>query len=216
VVSEAPDVGGAPEAPFFPGGTAVSGLQVYDWPADDGLSGGSPHVHLACTEAYVVVGGEGTLQTLTVQGPSQIPLRPGTVAWFGPGTIHRAVNGDGALRVVVLMQNGGLPEAGDAVLTFPPEVLANPAAYNAAASLLDPHASHAADATWPSRASTASWSAPPPGTRARWRSSTGRHWPCAWTGWRTGRHCGAADRRWPCSAPASTWPPCSRAASTTC
>ena len=108
------------DMPVFPGGTAVSGLKVYEWAADDGLCGGSPHVHLACTEAYVVVSGEGALQTLTAQGLSEIPLRAGTVAWFGPGTIHRAVNGDGSLRVVVLMQNGGLPEAGDAVLTFPP------------------------------------------------------------------------------------------------
>jgi hypothetical protein len=132
-------------APVFPGGTSVSGLQVYDWEADDGLCGGSPHVHLTCTEAYVVVGGEGSLQTLAAQGLTSIPLRTGTVAWFGPGTIHRAVNDDGALRVVVLMQNGGLPEAGDAVLTFPPEVLADRDAYAAAASLLDPHASHASD-----------------------------------------------------------------------
>lgn len=132
------------EMPLFPGGTAVSGLQVYEWEADDGLCGGSPHVHLACTEAYVVVGGEGSLQTLTMHGLSEIPLRAGTVAWFGPGTIHRAINGDGALRVVVLMQNSGLPEAGDAVLTFPPDVLADPAAYAEAASLADPNGSHAA------------------------------------------------------------------------
>jgi mannose-6-phosphate isomerase-like protein (cupin superfamily) len=133
------------ELPVFPGGTAVSGLHVYEWAADDGLCGGSPHVHLACTEAYIVVGGEGSLQTLTAQGLAEIPLRAGTVAWFGPGTIHRAVNGDGALRVVVLMQNSGLPEAGDAVLTFPPEVLADARAYAEAASLADPGGSHAAD-----------------------------------------------------------------------
>ncbi|MGH3415294.1 MAG: cupin domain-containing protein [Actinocrinis sp.] len=133
------------ESAFFPGGTAVSRLQVYDWAADDGLCGGSPHVHLACTEAYVVVGGSGALQTLTAQGLAEIPLRTGTVAWFGPGTIHRAINGDGALRVVVVMQNAGLPEAGDAVLTFPSDVLADPGAYAAAASLLDPGGSHASD-----------------------------------------------------------------------
>jgi hypothetical protein len=33
------------------------------------------------------------------------------------------------------MQNAGLPEHGDAVLTFPPEILADPAAYARAASL---------------------------------------------------------------------------------
>ena len=54
--------------------------------------------------------------------------------WFTPGTIHRAVN-RGGLEVVVVMQNAGLPEAGDAVMTFPPEVVADPARYAAAAAL---------------------------------------------------------------------------------
>jgi mannose-6-phosphate isomerase-like protein (cupin superfamily) len=124
-------------APAFPGGTAVSRLHVYDWSADDGLCGGSPHVHLACTEAYVVVGGRGELHTLTATGPARTELRPGTVAWFGPGTIHRAVNLDGALQVVVVMQNSGLPEAGDAVLTFPPEILADRETYERAAQVHD-------------------------------------------------------------------------------
>ncbi|MCF6521908.1 cupin domain-containing protein [Streptomyces sp. JJ36] len=122
----------APEPPAFPGGTGVSGLSVYDWPAADGLCGGSPHVHLVCTEAYVVVAGAGRLQTLTAAGTAETPLRPGTVVWFGPGTVHRAVN-DGGLRAVVVMQNSGLPEAGDAVFTFPSGVLADPEAYAAAA-----------------------------------------------------------------------------------
>jgi mannose-6-phosphate isomerase-like protein (cupin superfamily) len=135
----------AAEAPIFPGGTAVSGLQVYPWPAADDLCGGSPHVHLACTEAYVVVEGEGMLHTLTAAGLTMTPLRPGTVAWFGPGTIHRAVNGDGRLRAIVVMQNAGLPEAGDAVLTFPPEILADPEAYQRAAALAAGGVSHAVD-----------------------------------------------------------------------
>src|SRR5947209_4896684 len=33
------------------------------------------------------------------------------------------------------MQNSGLPEAGDAVFTFPPDVLADPAAYRKAAAI---------------------------------------------------------------------------------
>ncbi|HJP80470.1 MAG TPA: cupin domain-containing protein [Pseudonocardiaceae bacterium] len=101
--------------PIFPGGTGVSGLSVYPWAAEDGVCGGSPHLHLACTEAYVVVGGRGAVQTLTAAGLTETPLSAGTVVWFSPGTIHRAVNHDGALRIVVLMQNSGLPEAGDAV-----------------------------------------------------------------------------------------------------
>src|SRR5690606_19162405 len=37
--------------------------------------------------------------------------------------------------ILVVMSNSGLPEAGDAVFTFPPEILADPAAYAEAASL---------------------------------------------------------------------------------
>ncbi|RLP88299.1 cupin [Micromonospora sp. BL4] len=118
----------------LPGGIGVSRLRVYDTVAPDGVVGGTPHVHLCCTEGYVVTGGEGAVQTLTAAGYREIPLRPGAVVWFEPGTVHRLVNG-GGLTIVVLMQNSGLPEAGDAVLTFPPEVLADPAAYAAAAAL---------------------------------------------------------------------------------
>lgn len=121
----------------FPGGVGVSGLSVYDWPTADGLCGGSPHVHLACTEAYVVVGGSGRVQTLTRSGSAEIPLEAGAVVWFTPGTIHRLVNDDGALRIVVIMQNGGLPEAGDAVFTFPAATLADAEAYHRAAALAD-------------------------------------------------------------------------------
>ncbi|MEV8443734.1 cupin domain-containing protein [Actinosynnema sp. NPDC051121] len=118
----------------FPGGTSLSFLDVYDDAAPDGVVGGSPHLHLASTECYVVVGGEGELHTVTLEGCREHPLSPGSVIWFTPGTIHRAVN-HGGLRVVVLMGNAGLPEAGDAVMTFPPDVLADPDRYRAAATL---------------------------------------------------------------------------------
>lgn len=118
----------------FPGGTAVTGLSVYPWEAKDGLCGGSPHTHLACTEAYVAISGAGSVQTLTAGGLRETPLEAGAVVWFDPGTIHRAVNGDGDLRIVVVMQNGGLPEAGDAVLTFPSETLVDRETYDRAAS----------------------------------------------------------------------------------
>lgn len=116
----------------FPGGIGISGLRVYDWPTVDGLCGGSPHVHLTCAECYFVVGGEGSVQTLTRRGFAETPLREGTVAWFTPGTIHRLVNDDN-LRIIVIMQNSGLPEAGDAVFTFPSEVLAGDYAAHAQA-----------------------------------------------------------------------------------
>jgi hypothetical protein len=103
---------------------------VYRWPAEDGRCGGSPHIHLTCTEAYVTVSGTGSLQTLTTDGLKEVPLSAGTVVWFGPGTVHRAINGDGDLQVIVIMQNGGLPEAGDAVLTYPAEVLDDPEVYH--------------------------------------------------------------------------------------
>ncbi|PWI19923.1 cupin [Streptomyces sp. Act143] len=118
----------------LPGGVAVSHLCVYDWPAADGLHGGTPHVHLVCSEAYVVTGGRGAVQTLTTSGYEVTPLVPGTVARFTPGTVHRLVN-EGGLRITVLMQNSGLPEAGDAVLTLPPEHLTDPETYAAATTI---------------------------------------------------------------------------------
>jgi mannose-6-phosphate isomerase-like protein (cupin superfamily) len=123
--------------PELPGAVGITALRVYDWEAADGLCGGSPHMHLCCTEGYVVVGGAGRVHTLTASGFAETPLRPGDVVWFTPGTIHRAVN-DGGLHVVALMQNSGLPEAGDAVLTLPPEHLADPEAYRRAVSLAGP------------------------------------------------------------------------------
>ncbi|WP_411118784.1 cupin domain-containing protein [Streptomyces sp. 058-1L] len=118
----------------LPGAVAVSHLTVYDWPAADGLRGGTPHLHLTCFEGYVMVGGTGSVQTLTTTGFRQTPLAPGALVWFTPGTIHRLVNEDG-LRVVVLMQNSGLPEAGDAVLTLPPALLTGPDVYATAVAL---------------------------------------------------------------------------------
>jgi mannose-6-phosphate isomerase-like protein (cupin superfamily) len=119
----------------FPGATGITGLQVYDSAAPDGMCGGSPHIHVLCTEAYVVTGGSGRLHTLNSAGFTETPLHPGDVVWFTPGTIHRVLN-DGDLRIVVVMQNAGLPEAGDAVLTFPADILADREKYTAAAALV--------------------------------------------------------------------------------
>ncbi|MFC7340451.1 cupin domain-containing protein [Saccharopolyspora griseoalba] len=121
--------------PFpLPGAVGISHLQAYDWPAADEVCGGSPHVHLVCTEAYVVTGGRGAVQTLTADGYRETPLEAGSIAWFGPGAVHRMIDQD-ALRVTVIMQNSGLPEAGDAVFTFPPGFLADPETYAEAATL---------------------------------------------------------------------------------
>jgi mannose-6-phosphate isomerase-like protein (cupin superfamily) len=121
----------------LPGGTSVSHVQVYDTVGPDGLAGGSPHLHTVCTEAYLVIAGEGMVQTLSGEGYAETPLEHGTIAWFSPGTVHRLVNLDGHLELYVLMSNAGLPEAGDMVLAFPPPVLADPDGYRAIADLPD-------------------------------------------------------------------------------
>jgi mannose-6-phosphate isomerase-like protein (cupin superfamily) len=121
--------------PPLPGGIGITHLKVYDTPAPDGLRGGSAHVHLACTEAYIVTAGQGIVQTLSAHGFHETELSPGRIVWFTPGVIHRLVNQDGKLEILVAMQNAGLPEAGDFVLAFPPQVLADPEQYFKAASL---------------------------------------------------------------------------------
>jgi mannose-6-phosphate isomerase-like protein (cupin superfamily) len=130
-------------APAFPGATSVSALEVYDAVAPDGLAGGTPHVHTVSAEAYLVVGGRGRLHTIDGAGVfAERRLTPGDLVWFAPGVVHRAVN-DGGLDVRVIMQNAGLPEAGDAVMTFPDDVLADPERYADAAALPGPEASDA-------------------------------------------------------------------------
>jgi mannose-6-phosphate isomerase-like protein (cupin superfamily) len=118
----------------LPGGIAVSRLRVYDWPTDDGVAGGSPHLHTASAEGYVVVAGRGAVQTISAAGFAETPLQPGVILWFTPGTVHRLINA-GGLEIVTLMQNAGLPESGDAVLTFPSDVLNDAAHYRSVATL---------------------------------------------------------------------------------
>lgn len=116
------------ERPPFPGAIGASHLRVYD-------GGGTPHLHTLCTEAYYVIAGTGAVETLTRGGGFESTrLEPGAMAWFTPGTIHRLVN-DGDLEILVLMQNAGLPEAGDMVITFEPQVMFDAEAYAAASTL---------------------------------------------------------------------------------
>ncbi|MGB3305127.1 MAG: hypothetical protein WBA63_03010 [Thermomicrobiales bacterium] len=121
--------------PPFPSATSITHLRVYDWATRDGSAGGSPHVHLASAEAYVPTRGAGAVEILTRDGASMVPLTVGAVVWFEPGTIHRLHNRSGDLELLVVMQNAGLPEAGDAVLTFPAEMLASGQAYETASTL---------------------------------------------------------------------------------
>lgn len=122
--------------PPLPAGVGITDLRVYGWPASDGLAGGSPHLHTACTEAYCAIEGSGAVQTLGPDGVvREHPLEPGALVWFTPGIIHRLINADGKLRILVVMQNGGLPEAGDFVLMFPRRIMADAKAYAGAATL---------------------------------------------------------------------------------
>ncbi|HEU4668298.1 MAG TPA: cupin domain-containing protein [Arthrobacter sp.] len=122
-----------PAAPF-PGAVALTRLGVYDWEAADGVCGGSPHMHTASTEAYLVLSGRGRVETIRRSGYESYDLAPNDLLWFSPGTIHRLVNEDN-LEILAIMQNSGLPEAGDAVLTFEADILASPDGYAQAASL---------------------------------------------------------------------------------
>jgi mannose-6-phosphate isomerase-like protein (cupin superfamily) len=121
--------------PPLPSAVGLTHLNVYDTRTPDGLVGGSPHVHFVCTELYIIVGGRGAVQTLSAAGFRETPLEPGMAVWFTPGTIHRLINGDGRLEIQIVMQNAGLPEAGDFVLTFPEDILNDADAYFDAASL---------------------------------------------------------------------------------
>ncbi|HEV2073588.1 MAG TPA: hypothetical protein VGR29_08110 [Thermomicrobiales bacterium] len=119
--------------PQFPSAVGFTWLRVYDSVAPDGVRGGSPHVHLASTKAYVTVAGHGEVHTLGPDGFGTLDLRPGAVVWFEPGIIHRLVNTSSDLEIFVVMQNNGLPEAGDAVLTVPEVILTDPDTYRSAA-----------------------------------------------------------------------------------
>lgn len=130
------DSGSGPmSVPPFPAAVGLSHLRVYDSVAPDGQRGGSPHVHLASAEAYVVTAGQGMVETLSVSGgAADFDLRPGRIVWFEPGVSHRLIN-QGDLEIAVVMQNAGLPEAGDAVLAFPADWLADPVRYAGVADL---------------------------------------------------------------------------------
>ena len=107
-------------------GTGVSDLTVYDRPAADGLHGGSPHLHTLCAEAYAVVAGSGSVQTLTWDGYQETALLPGSVVWFTPGTVHRLVNGGDLahLREAAVTRMSAVPRDGMCghLLTYPTDL----------------------------------------------------------------------------------------------
>jgi hypothetical protein len=92
-------------------------------------------MHFACSEAYLVIKGQGFVQTLSSTGFREIPLRAGSMIWFTPGLIHRLVNTDAELEIFAVMENAGLPEHGDSLLTFPFKYLQDEDSYWQSASL---------------------------------------------------------------------------------
>ncbi len=119
----------------MPGATSMTRLKVYDTVTPDGQIGGTPHMHLICTEMYVVLSGSGAVELLDKDGFSRVPLTTGDALLFSPGTIHRLINPNGDLTILVIMQNSGLPERGDNVVTFEEEWLATDETYTQAMSV---------------------------------------------------------------------------------
>jgi mannose-6-phosphate isomerase-like protein (cupin superfamily) len=113
----------------MPGSTLMTRLKVYNTPTPDGQRGGTPHMHLLCTEMYIPLAGSGAVEMIDADGFSCVELSPGTALLFSPGTIHRLINFDGDLEILVIMQNSGLPERGDNVVCFSEEWLENDEVY---------------------------------------------------------------------------------------
>lgn len=117
---------------ILPAGVGLTHIKVYDTPGPDGLISGGAHIHLVCSEIYYVLAGRGEMELLSMDGLQTIELLPNKAVFFLPGTFHRVLNPNRNLEILAIMQNGGLPERGDFVMSFPHEVLTNPPAYSQA------------------------------------------------------------------------------------
>ena len=114
---------------ILPGGVGLTHIKVYETPGPDGVISGGAHIHLVCSEMYFVLKGTGKLELLSIEGVQTVDLVPNKVAFFRPGTFHRALNPNKDLELLAIMQNGGLPERGDFVMSFPPEVVGDVSKY---------------------------------------------------------------------------------------
>jgi mannose-6-phosphate isomerase-like protein (cupin superfamily) len=113
----------------MPGATLVTRLKVYDTLTPDGQRGGTPHFHFLCTEMYFVLAGSGSVEIIDANGFSKVDLFPHSALIFSPGTIHRLINPNGDLELLVIMQNSGLPERGDNVVCFGEQYLRDDASF---------------------------------------------------------------------------------------
>jgi mannose-6-phosphate isomerase-like protein (cupin superfamily) len=100
-------------------GIGLTQLTVYDQRlAPDGKMSGSPHVHAVTDEGYYVISGAGKVELHDLEnGFRTVDLSPGRYLQFPPGTLHRLVNTD-HLVILVVMGNAGLAEQGDARIYF--------------------------------------------------------------------------------------------------
>jgi hypothetical protein len=90
---------------------------------------GSPHVHAVTDEGYYVMSGRGRVELHDLaQGFRSVDLEPGRYVQFPPGVMHRLVNTD-RLVLLVVMGNAGLAERGDARIYFGKAVDDDPAEY---------------------------------------------------------------------------------------
>ena len=117
---------------ILPAGVGLTHIKVYDTPGPDGVISGGTHIHLVCSEIYYVLAGRGEIELLSMEGVQTEELVPYKTVFFRPGTFHRVLNPNKNLEILAIMQNGGLPERGDFVMSFPHDVLTNPPAYNQA------------------------------------------------------------------------------------
>jgi mannose-6-phosphate isomerase-like protein (cupin superfamily) len=117
---------------ILPGGVGLTHIKVYSEPSPDGSIGGGAHIHLVCAEMYYVLAGTGQMEILSMSGVDVIDLVPQKTVFFRPGIYHRVLNPHRNLELLAIMQNGGLPERGDFVMSFPTEILTSPTAYQQA------------------------------------------------------------------------------------
>ena len=94
-------------------------------------------MHTVSTEAYVVTAGSGSLQTLDRTGYRRARRSRRARSCGSRRARSTASSTAAASRSSSIMSNRGLPEAGDAVMTFDDEVLADAERYGEAARLPD-------------------------------------------------------------------------------
>ena len=116
----------------FPGGILISRVNVYNSMSPDGQRNGTPHIHLACNEMYYTLSGTDFVELISYDGFERLSVTPGNTVCFTPGTIHRAINHNGNLAILMIMQNKGLPERGDVAIYFPPGTLSSQTLYQEA------------------------------------------------------------------------------------